>query len=1047
MKKLRYFCTLLLMAVVSVAWAQTQETHTIGWGTASGDAGTFTNFTDTSGEVAGVLSFTSDKNSSSTVPAYNANNSDLRLYYNSSGDGGSITITPKEGITITGAVITTSTLPAVAYYVDGGSATSVSGSSNTYTISNISASSSLKIQNVNTSNTQLRIKTIAITYTSGGSSSVATTTTIDASGITNTDVYTSTAAGTLTATVTETESGNAVSGATVTWTSSKENVATIDENGVVTLVAAGTTTITANYAGVSGEFGSSAATYELTVTSSAPYVQPTTIEITPNYDFWGQTAQFSGSTYSELSGEKDNVTLEWTRGSGSTYANQNAMRFYKDNTLNFTAPDGYEIKSIEFAYSTSQSDLEFSPEGYNSESNIWTGSSATVTMTRPSDASSYAQITKITITLGSPSTDPTITADNVNIAYDATGGEIAYTVNNPVDGASVNATTDADWISFGTNFNSPIAFSCSANDGAERTATVTLTYSYGDNETVTKNVTVTQAAGPNAPGTANNPYSVAEARAAIDANTGITGVYAMGIVSEIVTPLNAQYGNITYNISADGTTTADQLQAYRGKSYNGDNFTSEDDIKVGDEVVVFGNLVKYNNTYEFAADNQLVSLNRPVVTNPTVTVSPASVNVDAAEHDGTITVTLENMGTNLDFGVLFYDATGAPADFDWIAAVIDNDNNVYYTIAANTSEEARTAYLKVMVADQDAKEVYWSDVITFTQAGYVAPYATLPFEYNDGRDGIENTSGLSHVGLGTDYNANTNPTTLLKFDTTGDYLLLQFNEEPGKLSFDIKGNSFSGGTFTVQVSEDGQNFTELASYTELGNTETKEFVNLGANVRYIKWVYTEKVNGNVGLGNIKLEKPATTVTITIKKGFTATTFSCDKALDFSNQNIIAYIITDENGTTAQVTKVPANTGIYVEGAAGDYEVPVAVAESNFDDTSGNILFGVLNAQSFASTADVTYYAFGKQNGKEAFYKVPTTGYTLQEGNKALLKVNTPAAGAKDVIFVNGGVVTGIGSIDNGQTNSRYYTVDGKLVKGQPAQKGVYIANGRKIVIK
>ena len=83
---------------------------------------------------------------------------------------------------------------------------------------------------------------------------------------------------------------------------------------------------------------------------------------------------------------------------------------------------------------------------------------------------------------------------------------------------------------------------------------------------------------PNGPGSENKPYTVAEARAAIDANAGVTGVYATGIVSKIVTAFNSTYGNISYNISEDGTETADQLQAFRGFSYNGEWFTSEDDI-------------------------------------------------------------------------------------------------------------------------------------------------------------------------------------------------------------------------------------------------------------------------------------------------------------------------------------------------------------------------------------------------------------------------------------------------------------------------------------
>ena len=237
---------------------------------------------------------------------------------------------------------------------------------------------------------------------------VATTTAIVSSGITNTDVYVSTEAGTLTATVKD-ESDNAVAGATVTWTSDNEGVATINATtGKVTLVAAGTVTFTASYAGVSGEYQASSDTYEMTVTSSAPYVQPTEIEITPNYTFWGKDAQFSGNDFSTLSGSQDNVTLNWTKGNGSTYANQNAMRFYKDNELTFTAPTGYEIKNIELEGSL-QADMSFSPTGFNSETKKWTGASTTVTMSRPSDGSSYATINTFTITIGLPSSVPTPT--------------------------------------------------------------------------------------------------------------------------------------------------------------------------------------------------------------------------------------------------------------------------------------------------------------------------------------------------------------------------------------------------------------------------------------------------------------------------------------------------------------------------------------------------------------------------------------------------------------------------------------------------------------
>ena len=93
--------------------------------------------------------------------------------------------------------------------------------------------------------------------------------------------------------------------------------------------------------------------------------------------------------------------------------------------------------------------------------------------------------------------DPYITANDVEITYNATGGSIAYTVENQVQGGQLTAATTSTWLTLSNNFASPIAFTCEANAAGKRTATVTLTYTYGAKTTVNKEVTVTQAANPN----------------------------------------------------------------------------------------------------------------------------------------------------------------------------------------------------------------------------------------------------------------------------------------------------------------------------------------------------------------------------------------------------------------------------------------------------------------------------------------------------------------------------------------------------------------------
>ena len=335
-------------------------------------------------------------------------------------------------------------------------------------------------------------------------------------------------------------------------------------------------------------------------------------------------------------------------------------------------------------------------------------------------------------------------------------------------------------------------------------------------------------------GTQQDPYTVADARNAIDANIGITNIYATGIVSEIVTPYNSQYGNISYNISTDGLTTSDQLQAYRGKSYNGDNFTGAGDIQVGDVVVVYGTLKKYNDTYEFDQNNQLVSLNRPAAV-PVINAENVELAYNATS--GEIAYTISNAT----------EATlTAASTTDWISNIQVAADKVTFTTTANEGNIDREGFITLSYTGAVDK------VITVTQAHYVIDFATLPFAFNGGRDAIANVVGLTQTGLGTDYTSSPK----LKFDGTGDNLILKINEAPETLTFDIKGNGFSGGTFKVQTSADGVNYEDLETYAALGDKQSEEF-DLTSTVRYIKWIYTSKSDGNVALGNIAVSKLST----------------------------------------------------------------------------------------------------------------------------------------------------------------------------------------------
>ena len=276
----------------------------------------------------------------------------------------------------------------------------------------------------------------------------------------------------------------------------------------------------------------------------------------------------------------------------------------------------------------------------------------------------------------------------------------------------------------------------------------------------------------------------------------------------------------------------------------------------GQQVKVSGYYVGISSSTYY--NTMIGSIEEVTTTDPIITVTPAMVEVDAEEHEGTLALAYENLEISdmTDFDIQYYDAEGEETETpDWIEVLVaeqDPEIGEGYVVSYYMFEnegEARSAYFKVFAAGDE--DFVFSNLVTINQAEYVVPaldYATLPFEFNGGKADIEGTDGLTAEGLGTDYGS----APKLKFDGTGDWLLLHFEGVPGELAFDIKGNSFSGGTFTVQTSEDGEEYTDFATYTELGATEHEAFNNLGEDVRYIKWIYTEKGSGNVALGNITL---------------------------------------------------------------------------------------------------------------------------------------------------------------------------------------------------
>lgn len=107
--------------------------------------------------------------------------------------------------------------------------------------------------------------------------------------------------------------------------------------------------------------------------------------------------------------------------------------------------------------------------------------------------------------------------------------------------------------------------------------------------------------------TAATAFNVAAVRAKCDELGGAESgdsYYIKGKVSSIKEAFGAQFGNAQFNISFDGSTTAQQFTAYRVLYLENKKWVEGNtQIQVGDEVILYGKIVIYNGTYETAQNN------------------------------------------------------------------------------------------------------------------------------------------------------------------------------------------------------------------------------------------------------------------------------------------------------------------------------------------------------------------------------------------------------------------------------------------------------------
>lgn len=217
---------------------------------------------------------------------------------------------------------------------------------------------------------------------------------------------------------------------------------------------------------------------------------------TPTSHIWDLTINSTSEASKERIGwTSDIADMLCIKGGSSVDANsyypgvnnRTSTRFYTNSTLSITPKSGISLKYYVF---------EATSDNYATAlvNSTWTNATAEVdndnsrivyiiainpSMAVTAKISAACGFNKVECHANALSVSPAIKPTVPSIDVDAVGGEntISYTIQHPVTGSSLTATSSATWIkSINCDKEDLVTFTVEANEGTERTATITLSY-------------------------------------------------------------------------------------------------------------------------------------------------------------------------------------------------------------------------------------------------------------------------------------------------------------------------------------------------------------------------------------------------------------------------------------------------------------------------------------------------------------------------------------------------------------------------------------------
>lgn len=731
-------------------------------------------------------------------------------------------------------------------------------------------------------------------------------------------------------------------------------------------------------------------------------------DVTDELTWEGLGLPSSGNNYGNFSGKTFNSAAVYAGNAASNKGNCIQLRSNNNNSGIVTTTSGGNVKkiTIKFNSATTKSrtiDVYGKASAYTSASDLYSSNADTQgekigSITGSSTDEKELEVTGNYQYIGLRSNKSAVYITSITIVWDSgsqvtvtpptISGETPFYDQTTVtiivpDETTVYYTTDgSDPTDGSTKYDVPFTIS-------ESLTVKAVAYDNNGNHSnivskeFKKNVHLTLTGD----GTEENPYTVADVNL-MYANDQVptSEVYVKGIISEIKN-FDSKYGQINYYISDDGTKT-DQFYIYGGLNKDGEKFTSESDLLVGDKVVVKGTLTTYKETNEMNYGNEIVSLTRTLqaadlsygettsftvnvgeaFTAPTlqndhglspITYETSNAAVATVTEDGIVTVNTTAAGSATITASFAGNATYAPGSASFTVNVVepitltgDGTEENPYTVA-----DVTTLYDNNLLPTD---EVCVKGTVTRV-TNFNSTYGSLRYYISD--DGTtDNGEYYIYNGLGLNKAKFTAQTDL----TAGDQVVVK-----GKLTTYNTTREMAQNNYLVSLTHSGSTLTDPA----LAYATSEVSVNVGETV---------------------------TNPLTNEHNVTVT---------YSSDNT-AVATVDE--TTGEVTGVAAGSATITATFAGDetYSASTASYTINVIDPNANT-----KTATFIFNTDEGLEALGidKPEASKYTYLDDSKVYTSKDNDEVMLSVTHGSGthtgvynskGATDLrVYKNGGSIT------------------------------------------